>query len=313
VSDPLEARLVLTRLVSFIAVDVTKTDEDAKDYQTTQQQVAVAPTTASLPTSKTTQQQVAGATNGGGARGIAATGAGGAGGRVLEQGAGLGGGGPNRLDKMMLKKTRVEQRSALVGKVRKGSGSRALVSSSSRMVLASSKAANSVIPSYLIPKRTTNSRQHSTARARARLLGASGGPNGREAMGVQKRRVLAVRGRRAGGGGGAGGRGGEKTGGKVLKAWPASARELQAGVNDSWNAYQAAHTGRQCLPSEWKAARQVEGRGFRVQVEGRGFKVQVEGRGFKVQVEGSAFGVRARVQPKHLCSKFCIAAGCEAG
>ena len=48
---------------------------------------------------------------------------------------------------------------------------------------------------------------------------------------------------------------GTKAAGRKVWPWPRDAGELKPGVNDSWNAYQSAHPGRQCLPTEWKAAR----------------------------------------------------------
>jgi len=50
---------------------------------------------------------------------------------------------------------------------------------------------------------------------------------------------------------------GGKVGARKIHVWPRRAQDLRPGFNDSWNAFQAANSGRQCLPAEWKAARQV--------------------------------------------------------
>jgi len=41
------------------------------------------------------------------------------------------------------------------------------------------------------------------------------------------------------------------------ESWPRNPCELQRGVNDTWNAYQIAHKGRQVTSAEWKAEREI--------------------------------------------------------
>jgi hypothetical protein len=44
---------------------------------------------------------------------------------------------------------------------------------------------------------------------------------------------------------------------QVEKAWPSSAAELQRGVNDTWNAFQALMKGESVTIQQWKAARTI--------------------------------------------------------